>query len=136
MPVISQQPTDLDLGPHEQLIPNHEELKHRVLKLADYEGNYELWPHPIPKDVSLETVSEQHQILNKKWRESPEYHSFKKLFIEVILKQERLKVSSGMCLGLGSLTADGEEKPHGNGTENPSLCQLVAFEACIELLRE
>jgi len=41
-----------------------------------------------------------------------------------------------MCLGVGSLTADGEGEPHGNGTENPSLCQLVAFEACIELLRE
>lgn len=136
LPGISPKPTHLDLGPYKQITASPEEAKQRVLKLVDYQGNYELWPNPVPKDASLETLSEQHQILNKYWMESPEFHSFKELFINVILKQERLMVSSGMCLGLGSLTADWHGKPHRSGTENRSLCQLIAFEACIELLRK
>ncbi len=136
MPVTTRWTSRLELGPYERIIPDSEELQHRILKLADYEGNYELWQHPIPKDASVETLLEQHRILHEYWRLSPESHSFKELFVNVILKQEKLKVSSGMCLGLGSLTADWEGKSHGKGMENRSLCQLVAFEACIELLRE
>lgn len=132
----SRAPAREELGPDEQIIPHHEELQHRAMKLVDYEGNYELWQYPIPRDASIETLSEQHRTLQEYWRASPESHSFKELFIKVILKQQKLKVSSGMCLGLGSLTADREGKPHGKGIENASLCQLVAFEACIELLRE
>lgn len=135
-PDIIHKTTLEELGPYGRIIPDREELQHRVLKLADYEGNFELWQHPIPRDASMETLSEQHRILQEYWRGSPESHSFTELIIKVILKQEKLKVSSGMCLGLGSLTADREGKPHGKGMENCSLCQLVAFEACIELLRE
>jgi len=98
----SQTPTPLELGPHQRIIPSYEELKHRVLKLADYEGNYELWQTPIREGASLEALSEQHRLLTEYWRESPESRSFKELFVEVILKQEKLMVSSGMCLGLGA----------------------------------
>lgn len=91
---------------------------------------------PCPEGRKPRNTVGTAQILNKYWMESLEFHSFKELFINVILKQGRLKVSSGMCLGLGSLTASWDGKPHGSGSENRSLCQLVAFEACIELLRE
>jgi len=60
MLVISRWISRLELGLYERIIPDCEELQHRVLKLADYEGNYELWQHPISKDASVETLLEQH----------------------------------------------------------------------------
>lgn len=119
-----------DLGPH-----------HVVSSRDPFKGNYSLqgdiadwkaWEAPIPENSNLSTLQTSHRELAEAWKDSSAYDTCCNLFQNHVLRQETLKITSAMCLGLGSLSEDsGIEYEESRG--NP-MSQLVVFESWLQLL--
>ena len=86
---------------------------------------------PITQDASLSTLQGLHHNLMEAWKSSAAYDACCTLFQDVILKQEGLKITSCMCIALGSIS-----QKFGGGIERDrrSMSQLVVFETWLELL--
>lgn len=67
------------------------------------------------------------------WKASPACQSIKQLLVDNVLTQDKLQISSCMCLGRGPMI-NWEGNAYGKGFENRSLAQLVAFESWVEIL--
>lgn len=64
---------------------------------------YTIWP---PEDgTTLHTLRAEHAKLTKGYRASATHENMSAFFANVLLKQETLKISSCLCLGLGSISS-------------------------------
>lgn len=77
--------------------------------------------------MTLELFSEKHQRFTNEWRGLPLYQSWVDTIKQTVWQQQNLKITSCMCLGLGSFS--------GSNACNRSLAQLVVFESIFDLLK-
>ena len=68
------------------------------------------WEKSVPADASFEALCAEHEQATLWWRSSPAYLSSKRLLTETVLNQEKLVISSSMCLCMGSLTAKDDKE--------------------------
>jgi len=118
------------LGPHHVVSSGDPFKGHYSLRgdIADWKA----WEAPIPEDANLGTLQASHPELAEAWKDSSAYNTCCNLFQNHVLKQETLKITSAMCLGLGSLSEYlGAE--YEACRENP-MSQLVVFENWLQLL--
>ncbi len=102
--------TYCETGNVEDLCPYH------VVSSRDpFYGNYSLqgdiadskaWEAPIPETANVGTLQMSHRELAEPWKDSSAYNTCCNLFQDHVLRQETLKITSAMCLGLGSLSED------------------------------
>ena len=81
------------------------------------------WQRPIPRGATLKSLKVAHQFHSENWRDSRIYQGYQTVFQKTI-QQPSLKITSAVCLGLGSLR------------EGLSMKQLVFFESLVEILRQ
>ena len=86
-----------------------------------------------PQGTTLESLTAEHARATIDYRASRMYRNTAEIFQQTVLQQSRLRVSSCICLCLGSLSGPPEDK-----SEDPEnkeiLSQLVGFEGIIHLL--
>lgn len=113
--------------PHNYADPNA-----RLLRLGDYASDPKACAEPVFKGMTFEVISQKHQEFTKAWRELPEYHMWVHAIEETVLKQQKLHITSCMCLGLGTFTGTVQiTEPR---FREVHLAQLVVFESLIDLL--
>ena len=119
-----------DLGPFESETVVQDAENHDF-STKGHTANWSSWHAPIPQDASLSTLQGLHQNLIKAWKSSAAYDACCASFQDVILKQQGLKITSGMCIALGSIS----QKFGGKiDRDRRSMSQLVVFETWLELL--
>lgn len=102
------------------------------------------WETPIPQDTSLDTLKAYHTKHHNVWNISKASRQTHKLTKDIMRMQAEmatptLKVSSCLCLGLGSLfyhTDDRSPRMNKEGINERVMGQLVAFESWVKILRE
>ena len=73
-------------------------------------------------------VQEHIAKIAKKWKASEMYKAVKNAFEQQLLKADNLRITSCICIGLGTMTAEFI------GRADTSLSQLAALESMLELL--
>lgn len=110
-------------------------------------GYTDLWPRPLPLswwdgDIQPKThrvelggafIAYRHRWFSKVWKKSVEYQKILRFFQDVLLNIDTLRVTSCMCLELGSLNC---RRDVCNGCDycKQPMRQLVVFESLVELL--
>ena len=112
--------------------PNWSTRDSRLLRLGDFYCDPKLKAEPVLEGMTFKVISEKHQRFSKEWRKRPEYHQWVAVMEQTILKQQQIKISVCMCLGLGTLT--GTTRISDIDFRERSLAQLVVFESLVDLL--
>lgn len=112
---------------------SHADRKYKVIRLGEMDSDYEAWARPVLKDMTFNVITVKHQEFTRAWKKSSTYKACYRVIEETIFRQERLKITACMCLGLGSFTGV-HHKKDGPAWRDRSLSQLVAFECWVDQL--
>ena len=107
--------------------------KNELVRLKDIDSDWNAWVSPVFKGITFEVISTRHHEFTEAWKASSTYQACYKLLNEVMVRQEKLKITACMCLGLGSFT--GIQPISGYDFRKAALSQLVAFEGWGDQLR-
>ena len=91
-----------------------------------------LRPTEIPRGLTLDHWKTRFRRVQEDWYESSCCRDVKSFFQETLLKLDSLKITSCVCLGLGSFTAS--RHPYCPGSPRSSQYQLAALEMWLDLL--
>lgn len=92
-----------------------------------------LSPRPIRKGADLKSVVDLHSTLKTAWEASPQHFKFCAAVTKAMKKS--LRITSCLCLGLGSLCSElGRFETHNLSAIHMN--QLIAFETSISMLRQ
>lgn len=90
-------------------------------------------PESLTAAVSMESLIAKHQKYTDAWRSSSGFSACHELLTNTVLKQENIRVTQCMCLGLDTLSGR-QMVPQGKKKYSRPMSQLVAFEGWVELL--
>ena len=78
--------------------------KGRLERLGDTSSDWKSWVTPVPKGMTFELFVDKQQRLTNQWRGLPVYRQWIDTIKQTVWQQQKLKITSCMCLGLGSFS--------------------------------